>query len=92
MWTETTRAQHKRDELRFASDLSDAEWAVLQPLLPPASAVGRPPSWPMRDIVDAIFYVLRGGVPAGACCRIAFRLGRRSTLGSPGGAIAGCGR
>ena len=63
MWTETTRAQHKRDELRFASDLSDAEWAILQPLLPPASAVGRPPSWPMRDIVDAIFYVLRGGVP-----------------------------
>jgi transposase len=63
MWTETTRAQHMRDELRFASDLSDAEWAVLQPLLPAASAVGRPPLWPMRDIVNAIFYVLRGGVP-----------------------------
>jgi transposase len=63
MWTETTRAQHMRDELRFASDLSDAEWSVLQPLLPVGSPVGRPPSWPMRDIVDAIFHVLRGGVP-----------------------------
>ena len=62
MWTETTRAQHKRDELRFASDVTDAEWVVLEPLLPPRSAFGRPPSWPLREIVNAIFYVLRGGV------------------------------
>ncbi len=63
MWTETTRAQHKRDGLRFASDLTDAEWAVLRPLLPLLSAVGRPPAWPMRTLVDALFYVLRGGIP-----------------------------
>jgi transposase len=62
MWTATTRALHKRDGLRFASDLTDAEWAVLEPLLPPPSAVGRPPAWPMRELVNAIFYVLRGGV------------------------------
>ncbi len=31
MWTATTRAQHKRDGLRFASDLTDAEWTVLEP-------------------------------------------------------------
>ena len=36
---------------------------VLEPLLPPPSPVGRPPAWPMRTIVEAIFYVLRGGVP-----------------------------
>jgi putative transposase len=58
MRTATTRAQHMRDGLRFASDLTDAEWAVLEP---PAS-VGRPPEWPMREIVNAIFYVLRGGI------------------------------
>jgi putative transposase len=63
MWTATTRAQHKREGLRFPSDLTDAEWAVLGPLLPPRSRVGRPPAWPMREILDAIFYVLRGGVP-----------------------------
>jgi hypothetical protein len=34
MWTATTRAHHKRDELRFASDLTDAEWALIAPLLP----------------------------------------------------------
>jgi transposase len=63
MWTATTRAQHRRDGLRFPSDLTGAEWAVLAPLLPEPSPVGRPPSWPMREIVDAIFYVLRGGIP-----------------------------
>jgi putative transposase len=62
MWTATTRAQHMRDGLRFASDLTDAEWAVLEPLLPPPAPVGRPPEWPMREIVNAIFYVLRGGI------------------------------
>ena len=63
MWTATTRAQHKRDGLRFASDLTDPEWAVIEPLLPCPSSVGRPPEWPMREIVNAIFYVLRGGIP-----------------------------
>ena len=63
MWTVTTRAQHKRDGLRFASDLTDAEWAVIEPLLPRPPKVGRPPAWPMREIVNAIFYVLRGGIP-----------------------------
>jgi transposase len=63
MWTETTRAQHNRDALRFASDLTDPEWAVLERHLPPAAAIGRPPSWPMREIANAIFYVLRGGIP-----------------------------
>ncbi len=63
MWTAATRAQHRRDGLRFPSDLTDAEWAVLAPLLPAPSSVGRPPRWPMREIVIAIFYVLRGGTP-----------------------------
>jgi transposase len=63
MWTATTRAQHMRDGLRFASDVTDSEWAVLEPLLPPISPVGRRPVWPLRDLVNAIFYVLRGGVP-----------------------------
>ncbi len=40
MWTATTRAQRMRDGLRFASDLTDAEWAVLEPLLPPGVAGG----------------------------------------------------
>lgn len=63
MWTGTTRALHARSGLALPSDLTDAEWAVLEPLLPPASHVGRPRKWPIRRIVEAILYLLRGGLP-----------------------------
>ena len=52
----------RRDHLRYASDLTDAEWAVLEPLFPAAPATGRPPT-PLRRVLEAIFYVLRGGIP-----------------------------
>jgi transposase len=45
------------------SDLTDAEWALLAPYLPPPSSVGRPRRWPMRRIVKAILYLVRGGLP-----------------------------
>ena len=62
MWTPTTRVQHSRAGLRYGSDLTDAEWAILAPFLPSACARGRPRKWEMREIVNAIFYVLRGGI------------------------------
>jgi|SRR5215468_4160189 len=46
---------------RYTSDLSDAEWAILEPLIPPAKTGGRPRSTNMRDVVDGIFYVLKTG-------------------------------
>lgn len=63
MWTDTTRAQHARNGMVLPSDLTDAEWALLEPFLPPPSSVGRPRKWPMRRIVEAILYLLRGGLP-----------------------------
>ena len=63
MWTATTSAQHARKGTDLPSDLTDAEWAVLEPFLPTASTVGRPREWPMRRIVDAMLYLLRGGLP-----------------------------
>ena len=63
MWTDTTRAHHARAGLALPSDLTDAEWAVLEPFLPPPSHVGRPRKWPLRRIVEAILYLLRGGLP-----------------------------
>ena len=62
MWTPTTRRQQSRAGLRYETDLTDAEWAVIGPLLPEPARCGRPPVWPMREILNAIFYVLRGGI------------------------------
>src|SRR5258708_6276979 len=45
----------------YASDLSDAEWAILEPLIPPAKPGGRPRSVNMRQILNGIFYMLRSG-------------------------------
>jgi putative transposase len=47
----------------YDTDLTDAEFAILEPLLPPREARGRPRAVALREILDAIFYVLRGGVP-----------------------------
>jgi putative transposase len=63
MWTPTIRAQHSRAGLRYGSDLTGAEWAVLEPLLPLPCLCGRPRRWPMREIMNAIFYVLRCSCP-----------------------------
>ncbi len=62
MWTPTTRAQHSRAGLRYGSDVTDAEWLILSPFLPAASSCGRHRKWEMREIVNAIFYILRGGI------------------------------
>jgi putative transposase len=43
------------------TDLSDAEFARLEPLLPPPKAFGRPRLYPVREILNAIFYVVRSG-------------------------------
>ncbi len=63
MWTPTTRAQHGRAGMRYGSGLTDAEWAVLEPLLPPPCRCGRPRRWPLREVADAISYVLRCSCP-----------------------------
>ena len=63
MWTDITRQQFAREGLRLPSDLTEGEWAVLEPLLPARSRCGRPPVWSYREIVDALLYLLRGGLP-----------------------------
>ena len=46
---------------RYPSDLTDAEWALLEPLLPQPKGIGRPRKHPLREILNGIFYVLRSG-------------------------------
>jgi putative transposase len=47
---------------RYPSDLTDRQWRLLAPLVPPAKPGGRPRSADMREVVNAILYVLRNGV------------------------------
>ena len=60
-WTEITRQQYRRDELRYASDLTEAEWALIAPLLPPPRRLGRPRTTDLRAVVDALLYLLSTG-------------------------------
>ncbi len=62
-WDDTARKQHNRDHLRYPSDLSDKEWAVVAPFIPPAKAGGRPRTTDMREVLNAIFYIAGGGCP-----------------------------
>lgn len=60
-WTETTRRHYQRDGLRYASDLTDAEWRLIAPFLPAASKVGRPRKTSLRLVVEAILYMASTG-------------------------------
>ncbi|MBP1299794.1 IS5 family transposase [Bradyrhizobium elkanii] len=60
-WTEITRCQHDRRGLRYASDCTDAEWALIELLMPGRSKVGRPRKTCMRSVWDAIQYIATTG-------------------------------
>ena len=63
MWTETTRRQYQRDDLRHASDMTDAQWALIEPRMPAAKPLGRPRQVPLRGVVEALLYLLRTASP-----------------------------
>ena len=50
-----------RPRLPYTTDLTDEEWQLLKPLLPPAKSGGRPRRYPMREVRNGIQYVLRAG-------------------------------
>jgi len=61
MWkTEHRRAADRRG-LRYSSDLIDAEWVLLEPMIPPAKRGGWPRDVNVREVLNAIFYVLSTG-------------------------------
>jgi transposase len=62
-WTEITREKYRRDGMRYASDVTDEEWAVIGPRLPAPSRRGRPRETSLREVVNAIFYI------AQSCCQ-----------------------
>jgi len=59
----SARAQHSRAGTRYGSNLTDAECAFLEPLLPQPCFRGRPRQWPLREVMNSISYVLRWSCP-----------------------------
>src|ERR1700682_1046424 len=61
MWTDKNRAKYDRDHLRYPSDLTDDEWACVEPLIPPARRGGGKRRTEMRAVMDGVMYILSTG-------------------------------
>ena len=61
MWTPENRSLYNRDKLRYPSDLTDAEWRHIGPLIPAAKRGGGKRRVDMREVVNGVMYVLSTG-------------------------------
>jgi transposase len=61
MWKTENRSRYNRDRLRYPSDMTDAEWALVEPLIPPAKPGGNKRSVKLREIVNGLMYLLSTG-------------------------------
>jgi transposase len=61
MWKPEHRRAAVRHGLRYPSDLTDAEWVLVEPMIPPAKRGGRRREVNVREVLNAIFYVLSTG-------------------------------
>jgi transposase len=61
MWTNENRARYDRSALRYPSDLTDAEWAHVAPVIPPARRGGNKRTVNVRDVVNGLMYILSTG-------------------------------
>ena len=61
MWTNDNRGRYDRSKLRYPSDLTDAEWSRVGPLIPPAKRGGNKRTVDVRDVVNGLMYVLSTG-------------------------------
>jgi transposase len=61
MWTNENRARYDRSKLRYPSDLTDEEWAVIGPLIPPAKGGGNKRTVNEREVVNGLMYILSTG-------------------------------
>ncbi len=61
MWTRANRGLYERKGLRYPSDLSDQEWVLIRPLIPPAKRGGRKREVDVREVLNGILYVLGTG-------------------------------
>jgi transposase len=61
MWTAENRSHYNRDHLRYPSDLTDEEWALIEPMIPPGKRGGGKRRVNIREVVNGLMYVLSTG-------------------------------
>jgi transposase len=61
MWTDRNRARYDRSKLRYPSDLTDEEWQLVEPLIPPEKPGGGKRTVNMREVVNGLMYLLSTG-------------------------------
>ena len=61
MWTKENRGRYDRNRLRYPSDLTDEEWALVEPLIAPAKRGGNKRTVDVREVVNGLMYVLSTG-------------------------------
>ena len=61
MWTTENRARYDRSRLRYPSDLTDEEWRLIEPVIPPAKRGGNKRTVTMREVVNGLMYILSTG-------------------------------
>jgi transposase len=61
MWTSDNRHRYDRDSLRYPSNLTDTEWQLIEPLIPPAKRGGGKRTVVMREVMNGVIYVLSTG-------------------------------
>lgn len=61
MWTLENRTRYNREQLRYPSDVTEAEWAEIAPLIPPGRRGGRKRTVNIRAVFNGLLYVLSTG-------------------------------
>ena len=61
MWTTENRCRYDRSHLRYESDLTDEEWAAIEPQIPPAKRGGNRRTVNLREVVNGLMYILSTG-------------------------------
>lgn len=81
MWTTENRARYDRSRLRYPSDLTDEEWALIAPRLPPARRGGNKRTVNLREVANGLMYILSTGCQWRAIPKAQFLLTRHSDCG-----------
>jgi transposase len=84
MWTQESRGRYDRSRLRYPSDLTDEEWALIGPLIPPAKMEGNKRTIDEQAVVNGVMYILSTGCQWAALPKDLPRAARSTTISAAG--------